>query len=71
MHRPYERMPLNSLGFSYLSGLAHDGAAGKAELARYCDAANLGWTTSSPKCARRRISWRSRSAASSSGIRGR
>lgn len=41
MHRPYERMPLNSLGFSYLSGLAHDGAAGKAELARYCDAAQL------------------------------
>ena len=41
MHRPYERMPLNSLGFSYLSGLAHDGAAGRAELAGYCDAAKL------------------------------
>ena len=41
MHRPYERMPLNSLGFSYLSGLAHDGAAGKAELAGYCEAARL------------------------------
>jgi hydroxymethylglutaryl-CoA synthase len=34
-------MPLNSLGFSYLTGLAHDGAAGRAELAGYCDAANL------------------------------
>jgi hydroxymethylglutaryl-CoA synthase len=41
MHRPYERMPLNSLGFSYLSGLAHDGAAGEAELAGYCEAARL------------------------------
>lgn len=41
MHRPYERMPLNSLGFSYLSGLAHDGAAGRAELAGYCRAASL------------------------------
>jgi hydroxymethylglutaryl-CoA synthase len=41
MHRPYERMPLNSLGFSYLAGLAHDGAAGRAELAGYCDAAKL------------------------------
>ena len=41
MHRPYERMPLNSLGFTYLSGLAHDGAAGRAELAGYCDAAQL------------------------------
>lgn len=41
MHRPYERMPLNSLGFSYLAGLAHDGAAGRAELADYCQAAKL------------------------------
>lgn len=41
MHRPYERMPLNSLAFSYLSGLAHDGAAGRAELARYCATASL------------------------------
>ncbi len=41
MHRPYERMPLNSLGFTYLSGLAHDGAAGRAELAGYCDTARL------------------------------
>lgn len=41
MHRPYERMPLNALGFSYLSGLAHDGAAGRAELAVYCEAAKL------------------------------
>jgi hydroxymethylglutaryl-CoA synthase len=41
MHRPYERMPLNSLGFTYLSGLAHDGAAGRAELAGYCAAASL------------------------------
>jgi hydroxymethylglutaryl-CoA synthase len=42
MHRPYERMPLNALGFSYLSGLAHDGAAGRRELSVYCAAANLG-----------------------------
>ncbi|MBM4196258.1 MAG: hydroxymethylglutaryl-CoA synthase [Gammaproteobacteria bacterium] len=41
MHRPYERLPLNSLGFSYLIGLAHDGVAGRAELADYCDAARL------------------------------
>lgn len=41
MHRPYERMPLNSLSFSYLAGLAHDGAAGRAELAGYCAAASL------------------------------
>ncbi len=41
MHRPYERMPLNSLGFSYLTGLADDGPAGRAELAGYCDAARL------------------------------
>jgi hydroxymethylglutaryl-CoA synthase len=41
MHRPYERMPLNSLAFSYLSCLAHDGAAGRAELARYCETASL------------------------------
>jgi hydroxymethylglutaryl-CoA synthase len=41
MHRPYERMPLNSLGFSYLSGLACDGAAGRAELARYCESARV------------------------------
>jgi hydroxymethylglutaryl-CoA synthase len=34
-------MPLNSLGFSYLSGLAHDGAGGRAELAGYCAAARL------------------------------
>lgn len=41
MHRPYERMPLNSLAFSYLAGLANDGAEGRAELATYCDAARL------------------------------
>jgi hydroxymethylglutaryl-CoA synthase len=41
MHRPYERMPLNSLGFSYLCALAHGGAAGRAELAGYCAAAGL------------------------------
>jgi hydroxymethylglutaryl-CoA synthase len=41
MHRPYERMPLNSLAFSYLSCLAHDGAAGRAELAGYCEKASL------------------------------
>jgi hydroxymethylglutaryl-CoA synthase len=41
MHRPYERMPLNSLGFNYLAGLAYDGKAGEAELARYCAAADL------------------------------
>ncbi len=36
MHRPYERMPLNALGFSYLAALAADGAMGLAELAGYC-----------------------------------
>lgn len=41
MHRPYERMPLNSLGFSYLAGLACDGAAGRAELAGYCESARV------------------------------
>lgn len=41
MHRPYERMPLNALAFSYLIGLAHDGAAGRGELAGYCEAAQI------------------------------
>jgi hydroxymethylglutaryl-CoA synthase len=41
MHRPYERMPLNSLSFSFLTSLAHDGAAGRAQLQRYCEAADL------------------------------
>jgi len=41
MHRPYERMPLNSLAFSYLAGLADDGVAGYTELAGYCEAAGL------------------------------
>jgi len=44
MHRPYERMPLNALGFSYLAGLAGEaGEAGeaRAELAAYCEAASL------------------------------
>jgi hydroxymethylglutaryl-CoA synthase len=41
MHRPYERMPLNSLAFSYLVALAHDGAAARSTLARYCEAADL------------------------------
>jgi hydroxymethylglutaryl-CoA synthase len=41
MHRPYERMPLNSLGFSYLSGLACNGAAGRAELEGYCRSAQV------------------------------
>lgn len=42
MHRPYERMPLNALGFCYLTGLARSGAAGQAELAGYCEAAGVG-----------------------------
>ncbi len=41
MHRPYERMPVNSFGFSYLHGLANNGAAGRAELSEYCQAADL------------------------------
>lgn len=41
MHRPYERMPLNALGFSYLAGLAGETGAGQAELAAYCAAAGL------------------------------
>ena len=41
MHRPYERMPLNSLAFSYLAALAADGPAGRAELAGYCESAHL------------------------------
>jgi hydroxymethylglutaryl-CoA synthase len=44
MHRPYERMPVNSLGFSYLYGLAYDGVAGKAELADYCSDSKLSFT---------------------------
>jgi hydroxymethylglutaryl-CoA synthase len=36
MHRPYERMPLNALTFSYLFALANDGAAGRAELEQIC-----------------------------------
>lgn len=42
MHRPYERMPLNALGFAYLAGLASSGSAGHAELAGYCQAAGVG-----------------------------
>lgn len=41
MHRPYERMPLNALGFSYLAGLALGGAEEQEELASYCAAAGL------------------------------
>jgi hydroxymethylglutaryl-CoA synthase len=41
MHRPYERMPLNSLAFSYLVALGHDGAAARSTLAQYCEAADL------------------------------
>jgi hydroxymethylglutaryl-CoA synthase len=41
MHRPYQRMPENSMAFSYLAGLASNGAAGKAELAEYCGSASL------------------------------
>ena len=41
MHRPYQQMPVNSWGFSYLVGLAHDGEAGAAELAEYCGSADL------------------------------
>jgi hydroxymethylglutaryl-CoA synthase len=41
MHRPYERMPLNSLAFSYLVALAHDGRSGSDTLARYCAAADV------------------------------
>ena len=41
MHRPYQQMPINSWGFCYLVGLAHDGDAGNAELAEYCASANL------------------------------
>ncbi|WKZ11160.1 MAG: hydroxymethylglutaryl-CoA synthase [Gammaproteobacteria bacterium] len=41
MHRPYERMPLNALCFSYLSGLAKNDGAGRTELTGYCEAAGL------------------------------
>lgn len=41
MHRPYHQMPVISWGFRYLVGLAHNGKAGNAELAKYCGSANL------------------------------
>lgn len=41
MHRPYHRMPISSWAFNYLVGLAQDGAAGRSELAEYCEAAGL------------------------------
>ncbi|HEU4617313.1 MAG TPA: hydroxymethylglutaryl-CoA synthase [Gammaproteobacteria bacterium] len=41
MHRPYHRMPETSFAMSYLFGLASDGAAGKAELKRYCERAEM------------------------------
>jgi hydroxymethylglutaryl-CoA synthase len=36
MHRPYHRMPENSLAMSYLFGLARNGAVGRAELEAHC-----------------------------------
>jgi hydroxymethylglutaryl-CoA synthase len=41
MHRPYHRMPETSFAMSYLFGLADDGEAGRAELARYCTRAEM------------------------------
>jgi hydroxymethylglutaryl-CoA synthase len=41
MHRPYHRMPETSFAMSYLFGLAGDGEAGLAELARYCERAEM------------------------------
>src|SRR5690606_23129412 len=41
MHRPYHRMPETSFAMSYLFALARDGEAGRQELARYCEGANM------------------------------
>jgi len=41
MHRPYQRMPINSWALNYLVGLASDGAAGRAELSEYCRNADI------------------------------
>jgi hydroxymethylglutaryl-CoA synthase len=41
MHRPYHRMPITSFGMSYLFGLAHNGAAGIAELDQHCQDAGM------------------------------
>ena len=41
MHRPYQHMVIKSWALNYLAGLATDGAAGRAELAEYCRAADL------------------------------
>lgn len=41
MHRPYQRMPVNSWALNYLVGLASNGAAGRAELSEYCRTADL------------------------------
>ena len=41
MHRPYQHMVIKSWALNYLAGLATDGAAGRAELAEYCKAADL------------------------------
>jgi hydroxymethylglutaryl-CoA synthase len=41
MHRPYHRMPESSFAMSYLFGLAHNGASGRAELGEHCRRANM------------------------------
>ncbi len=41
MHRPYHRMPITSFAMSYLFGLAHNGTAGRQELAAHCRDANM------------------------------
>lgn len=41
MHRPYQHMVVKSWALNYLAGLAGDGASGRAELAKYCRAADL------------------------------
>lgn len=41
MHRPYHRMPATAWALGYLFALAHDGEAGRAELAEYCEMAQL------------------------------
>jgi hydroxymethylglutaryl-CoA synthase len=41
LHRPYQRMPVNSWALSYLVGLSSNGAAGRAELSEYCSNAHL------------------------------
>ena len=41
MHRPYHRMPQSAFALTYLFALAHGGLEDRAELRRYCEAAEV------------------------------